>query len=56
MDRPLDLDPTSRQPGESQHAEERERLRKVFDRGLDKPTGFVLPVQRWNTAPAKAAR
>ena len=27
-------------------AQERERLRKVFERGLDTPTGFVLPLQR----------
>lgn len=29
-------------------AEERERLRSVFKRGLQKPVGFVLPLQRWN--------
>lgn len=30
--------------------EERARIASVFSRGLTNPTGFVLPIQRWNAA------
>ena len=40
---PVNVDPVDNRLGDAQ---ERERLRKIFERGLDTPTGFVLPVQR----------
>ncbi len=40
---PINVDPKDNKLDDP---EERERLRKVFERGLNRPTGFVLPVAR----------
>ena len=42
---PVNVDPLN---SKLEDAEERARLARVFERGLGKPVGFVMPVQRWN--------
>ena len=44
--------PPNVDPGDSKLAdpEERARMARVFDQGLNTPKGFVLPIQRWNAA------
>jgi uncharacterized protein (DUF2126 family)/transglutaminase-like putative cysteine protease len=42
---PENLDPATNKLGDPMA---RDRLARVFERGLDKPAGYVLPLQRWN--------
>ncbi|PDT31651.1 IMP dehydrogenase [Rhizobium sp. L9] len=42
---PENVDPAN---SKLKDAEERSRIARVFDRGLTRPTGYVLPVQAWN--------
>jgi uncharacterized protein (DUF2126 family) len=35
--------------------EERARMARVFDTGLNRPKGFVLPIQRWNADASKSS-
>jgi uncharacterized protein (DUF2126 family)/transglutaminase-like putative cysteine protease len=46
---PENVDPSN---SKLKDAEERNRIARVFERGLTEPSGFVLPVQRWNAAAA----
>jgi uncharacterized protein (DUF2126 family)/transglutaminase-like putative cysteine protease len=48
---PTNVDPSN---SELDDAEARSRIAKVFEHGLTRPTGYVLPVQRWNAIAAKS--
>ncbi len=49
-DLPENVDPSN---SKLDSAEDRYRMARVFERGLTKPSGFVLPVQRWNARAGK---
>jgi uncharacterized protein (DUF2126 family)/transglutaminase-like putative cysteine protease len=43
---PANVDPSDSKLSDP---EERSRMARVFDQGLNEPKGFVLPIQRWNS-------
>lgn len=48
---PANVDPSNSKLSDP---EERARMAKVFDTGLNNPTGYVLPVQRWNAIASRS--